>query len=247
MSPTYPIQTLSCWPWTRSSFSSTQHVFSSSRSHPIGLILAFFRDDPTPSRGSQIPRASSLIFSSLGFIHDLRTGELEPDTVRGVPLDMSQYERLFGTARVPTDVCGFRIFFFARMNPFVIYFNVAAWLPNGYRRQVPPHCCYSPWAILWDWFTLIHVHSWFNNCFGLFGFFSDYFDVLDSENRPVLTERDITRNLEAIVTDADNVPVHQVASQALGVLTTENRKTWSQHRDLIQTNRNNAECLSIVE
>lgn len=29
---------------------------------------------------------------------------LEPDTVRGIPLDMDQYTRLFGTARIPTDV-----------------------------------------------------------------------------------------------------------------------------------------------
>ena len=61
------------------------------------------RDDPTPSRGTQLPRAASLIVSSLGFIHDLREGVLEPDHVRGIPLDMDQYTRLFGTARIPTD------------------------------------------------------------------------------------------------------------------------------------------------
>lgn len=61
-------------------------------------------NDPSPERGQQLPRASSLIISSLGFIHDLRAGVLEPDNVRGTPLDMDQYLRLFGTARVPTDV-----------------------------------------------------------------------------------------------------------------------------------------------
>ncbi|TIB66939.1 hypothetical protein E3P77_01909 [Wallemia ichthyophaga] len=60
-------------------------------------------DDPTPSRGSQLMRASSLIISSLGFVHDLRCNLLEPDNVRGVPLDMSQYKRLFGTSRIPTQ------------------------------------------------------------------------------------------------------------------------------------------------
>ena len=30
---------------------------------------------------------------------------LEPDAIRGVPLDMDQYTRLFGTARIPTEVC----------------------------------------------------------------------------------------------------------------------------------------------
>ena len=62
------------------------------------------RNDPSPDRGSQLPRAASLIVSSLGFIHDLRAGLLEPDTIRGVPLDMDQYTRLFGSARIPTDV-----------------------------------------------------------------------------------------------------------------------------------------------
>ena len=42
----------------------------------------------------------------------------------------------------------------------------------------------------------------------------DWFDVLDAENRPVLTEREILRNLQAIVSDADQMPVHEV-----GVLT----------------------------
>ena len=63
------------------------------------------RNDPTPDRGQQLPRASSLIVSSLDFIHDLRAGMLEPDHMRGTPLDMDQYTRLFGTARIPTEVC----------------------------------------------------------------------------------------------------------------------------------------------
>ena len=29
---------------------------------------------------------------------------LEPDHMRGTPLDMDQYTRLFGTARIPTEV-----------------------------------------------------------------------------------------------------------------------------------------------
>jgi hypothetical protein len=29
---------------------------------------------------------------------------LEPDHIRGTPLDMDQYTRLFGTARIPTEV-----------------------------------------------------------------------------------------------------------------------------------------------
>ena len=76
------------------------------KTHP----LLQFRDDPTPSRGSQLPRAASLIVSALGFIHDLRNGLLEPDTVRGVPLDMDQYSRVsFPFPPRSTDKKGLRI------------------------------------------------------------------------------------------------------------------------------------------
>ncbi|KAG0142983.1 hypothetical protein CROQUDRAFT_49466 [Cronartium quercuum f. sp. fusiforme G11] len=74
--------------------------------HTSSVVLnlnPFFilEDDPTPARGNQLTRAASLILASLGFVHDLRTGQLEPDSVRGTPLDMTQYDKLFGTARVP--------------------------------------------------------------------------------------------------------------------------------------------------
>jgi carnitine O-acetyltransferase len=67
------------------------------------------RNDPTPDRGAQLPRAAALIVSSLGFIHDLRAEILEPDNIRGIPLDMDQYTRLFGTARIPTEVRSRRV------------------------------------------------------------------------------------------------------------------------------------------
>lgn len=41
---------------------------------------------------------------------------------------------------------------------------------------------------------------------------SDYFDVLDSKHRPVLTEHDIIKNLEAIIADADKIPEIEVRS-----------------------------------
>jgi carnitine O-acetyltransferase len=44
-----------------------------------------------------------LIISALAFIRAVRKEELPPDTHRGQPLDMSQYARIFGTARVPTE------------------------------------------------------------------------------------------------------------------------------------------------
>jgi carnitine O-acetyltransferase len=60
-------------------------------------------DDPTPARNNQVTRAASLVVSALEFVRAVRKEELPPDTVKGVPLDMYQYSRLFGTARVPTD------------------------------------------------------------------------------------------------------------------------------------------------
>ncbi|TCD66328.1 hypothetical protein EIP91_001477 [Steccherinum ochraceum] len=174
-----------------------------SHSDPVVLALnPFFvlEDDPTPDRGSQLPRAASLIISSLGFIHDLRAGMLEPDTVRGTPLDMDQYTRLFGTARIPTD--------------------------RGCRMEV-------------------HADSRHVVVLRRGQFY--WFDVLDMENRPVLTEREILRNLQAIVNDADKLPIQEVARNSIGVLSTENRKIWSSLRKALSKNRNNESCLEIVD
>lgn len=60
-------------------------------------------DDPTPARNNQVTRAASLVISALSFVRAVRKEELPPDTIRGTPLCMYQYSRLFGTARVPTD------------------------------------------------------------------------------------------------------------------------------------------------
>jgi len=60
-------------------------------------------DDPTPARNNQVTRAASLVVSALSFVRAIRKEELPPDTLRGNPLCMYQYSRLFGTARVPTE------------------------------------------------------------------------------------------------------------------------------------------------
>jgi carnitine O-acetyltransferase len=60
-------------------------------------------DDPTPARNNQVNRAASLVTSALSFVRAVRKEELPPDTIRGQPLDMYQYSRLFGTARIPTE------------------------------------------------------------------------------------------------------------------------------------------------
>lgn len=95
--------------------------------------------------------------------------------------------------------------------------------------------------------------------------------MLDSENRPVLTEREILRNLQAIVSDADQMPIHevrlhpartfndapcgvrltdpwlQVARNSIGVLSTENRRIWSSLRRALISNKNNESCLEVVD
>ena len=77
---------------------------------------------------------------------------------------------------------------------------------------------------------------------------TDWFDCLDSKNRPILSDKEIFTTLQAIVKDADKTDVHQVAQNALGILTTESRKIWSHLRDeLIKSNKNNASSLGVVE
>jgi len=58
-------------------------------------------DDPTPDRNSQIARASSLVLSAAKFVQNTRQETLSVDKVRGTPLCMSQFKRLFATARLP--------------------------------------------------------------------------------------------------------------------------------------------------
>ncbi|KAF7545195.1 hypothetical protein G7046_g9615 [Stylonectria norvegica] len=74
--------------------------------NPVVLNLnPFFllEDDPTPARNNQVTRAASLVVSSLEFVRAVRKEELPPDKIKGTPLCMYQFSRLFGTARVPTE------------------------------------------------------------------------------------------------------------------------------------------------
>ncbi|TXT15908.1 hypothetical protein VHUM_00411 [Vanrija humicola] len=180
--------------------------YESYLSHSDSVVLSlnpFFvlSSDVTPRNDPQLSRASSLILSSLLFIHDLRNGVLKPDSIRGSPLDMSQYERLFATSRVPTET-GCRMETYDQSRHIVVI-----------RRG----------QFYW-------------------------FDVLDAKNRPMLSDREILSNLQGIVADADKIPVNQTSTNAVGILTTENRKIWSRLRgELRDSNRHNARCLSIVE
>ncbi|KAI0270270.1 acyltransferase ChoActase/COT/CPT [Russula aff. rugulosa BPL654] len=172
-------------------------------SDPVVLALnPFFvlENDPMPSRSAQLPRAASLIVSSLGFIHDLRTEILHPDTLRGTSLDMDQYKRLFGTARIPTG-----------------------------------HGCKMETASDSKHVVVLRRGQFY------------WFDVMDEHNLPLLTEREILRNLQAIVADADKLPTSEVARNAVGVLTTENRKIWSGLRFTLSRDLRNAACLRVVD
>lgn len=159
-------------------------------------------DDPTPARNNQVNRAASLVNSALAFVRAVRREELPPDTVRGTPLCMYQYSRLFGTARVPTE--------------------------NG--------------CIISQDTTAKHIVVL---CRGQFY----WFDVLDDNNDLIMSEKDLAVNLQVIIEDAQQTPIHEAAKGALGILSTENRKIWSGLRDILTKDEgsNNAECLRIVD
>ncbi|UZJ56481.1 hypothetical protein CBS101457_005801 [Exobasidium rhododendri] len=157
-------------------------------------------DDPTPSRGHQLMRTANLILASLAFVHDLRTGVLDVDTVRGTPLDMFQYTRLFGTARIPT--------------------------PDGCRMESATSSKHV---------VVMRRGQMY------------WFDVLDDKHRILLTERALLGNLQAIVNDADKTDQSLVAETAIGILSTEKRKTWSHLRDVLKSNEYNGKCLEVID
>ncbi|KAI1329300.1 choline/Carnitine O-acyltransferase [Xylariaceae sp. FL0255] len=173
--------------------------------NPVVLNLnPFFllEDDPTPARNNQITRAASLVVSALEFVRAVRREELPPDTLRGKPLDMYQYSRLFGTARVPTD--------------------------HGCQIEQDPESKHM----------VVICHGQFY-----------WFDVLDDNSDLIMSERDVSLNLQTIIDDAAQTPIQEAAKGALGILSTENRKTWSGLRDVLtrEEGSNNADCLGIVD
>lgn len=173
--------------------------------NPVVLNLnPFFllEDDPTPARNNQVTRAASLVVSALSFVRAVRREELPPDTVRGTPLCMYQYSRLFGTARIPTE--------------------------NGCHIGQDPDSKH----------VVVICHGQFY-----------WFDVLDDNSDLIMTEKDVSINLQTIVDDAQQTPIQEAAKGALGVLSTENRKIWSHLRDVMTRDEgsNNADCLGIVD
>ncbi|KAK1481443.1 choline/Carnitine O-acyltransferase [Colletotrichum cuscutae] len=76
-----------------------------------------------------------------------------------------------------------------------------------------------------------------------------WFDVLDDNNDLIMSEKDVSINLQTIIDDAAQTPIQDAAKGALGVLSTENRKIWSGLRDVLtrEEGSNNADCLGIVD
>ncbi len=76
-----------------------------------------------------------------------------------------------------------------------------------------------------------------------------WFDVLDDNSDVIMSERDVAINLQTIIDDAAQTPIQEAAKGALGILSTENRKTWSGLRDVLtrEERSNNADCLGIVD
>jgi carnitine O-acetyltransferase len=149
-----------------------------------------------------VTRAASLVTSALSFVRAVRKEELPPDTIRGQPLCMYQYSRLFGTARIPTE--------------------------NGCQIGQDPEAKH----------VVVMCHGQFY-----------WFDVLDDNSDLIMTEKDLAVNLQVIIDDAAETPIQDAAKGALGVLSTENRKIWSQLRDVLQREEgsNNSDCLNIVD
>ncbi|KAI8146043.1 acyltransferase ChoActase/COT/CPT [Fennellomyces sp. T-0311] len=74
-----------------------------------------------------------------------------------------------------------------------------------------------------------------------------HFEVFDENGDIALTEKEIASNLRAIIRDAAQIPVTEIAKNAIGVLTTENRRNWARLRTELQGDPVNREALQVVD
>jgi carnitine O-acetyltransferase len=76
-----------------------------------------------------------------------------------------------------------------------------------------------------------------------------WFDVMDDNHDLIMSEKDLSINLQVICDDAELTPIGDAAKSAVGVLSTENRATWSGLRELIGKDKdsNNSDCLNMVD
>lgn len=157
-------------------------------------------DEPDRERGSQLWRAATLTLETLRFVHDLRHEVLKPDDFRGKPLDMFQYTRLFGVARIPAS-----------------------------------HGCYLEQHEESRHMVVMRRGQFY------------WFEVLDLEHRPLMTEQALVATLRSIISDADQLPADQRAHEALGALSTEKRRTWYQCRNELMAHPINRKYISIID
>ncbi|KAI9496838.1 acyltransferase ChoActase/COT/CPT [Zychaea mexicana] len=74
-----------------------------------------------------------------------------------------------------------------------------------------------------------------------------HFEVFDEHGEVALTEKEIASNLRAIIRDAAQIPVTEIAKNAIGVLTTENRRNWARLRTELQNDPVNKDALQVVD
>ncbi|KAI7852059.1 acyltransferase ChoActase/COT/CPT [Circinella umbellata] len=74
-----------------------------------------------------------------------------------------------------------------------------------------------------------------------------HFEVFDENGAVVMNEKEIASNLRAIIHDATQVPVTDIAKNAIGVLTTENRRNWARLRTELQQDPVNNDALQVVD
>lgn len=171
---------------------------------PVVLNLNPFimiEDDPIPGDCNWINRGAQLTCSTLRFINALRNKNLPVDYVKGgAALDMDQYLRLFGSARIPTN--------------------------NGCVLQTDKNSKH----------LIVLINSQFY-----------WFNVLDDDNNLILNEDEIKLNLKTIIEDSQKINSQDIAKSSFGILTTENRKIWSNLRNKLNGDKVNKEILRIID
>ncbi|CAK9034433.1 Putative mitochondrial carnitine O-acetyltransferase [Durusdinium trenchii] len=202
-------------------------------------------DDPTPSRNSQVARASSLLLSSIKFVRALRQGTLSPDMARTTPLCMSQFAHLFSSARVPVFEDAATATATAAAQEEEQHAgeggadNAApASQDEGESRASQPKYLRDR-VVTYEGARHVVVM-----CRGQFY----YFDVVWPDGTVAITEREICKNLERILVDAKKKSVDEQARDAVGVLTAEERHVWATtRRQLEQLSRNNERTLRVID
>lgn len=73
-------------------------------------------------------------------------------------------------------------------------------------------------------------------------------DVLNEKTNQIISEHELSENLDAIITDAWSTPPHEASKRAIGLLTTENQKVWSHCRSvLVQEGLQNGRNFGVID